>query len=191
METIEVIFFDLGDTLGSATFSFEGTELKALQIQPLTNGPSYDCVGFYGSTCGATNAKWRHVFNTTWATPWDAMDITFRWRYIGAADSEYTSSNPQLAGGFLPANDHIPAYNYFDLSASFAITKVVRLQLGVNNLADKDPPLVQSGGIGTPYGSDCPNISSGPSGSSCNGNTWPGVYDAMGRFLFAHITAQF
>jgi len=179
------------NTLGSATFSFEGTELKALQIQPLTNGPSYDCVGFYGSTCGATNAKWRHVFNTTWATPWDAMDITFRWRYIGAADSEYTSSNPQLAGGFLPANDHIPAYNYFDLSASFAITKVVRLQLGVNNLADKDPPLVQSGGIGTPHGSDCPNLSSGPSASSCNGNTWPGVYDAMGRFLFAHITAQF
>ena len=50
------------------------------------------------------------------------------------------------------------------------------LQLGVNNLADKAPPLV--------VGGDCAN-------ALCNGNTYPGVYDAMGRYLFAKITAQF
>lgn len=27
--------------------------------------------------------------------------------------------------------------------------------------------------------------------SSCNGNTFPGTYDALGRFFFARVTAQF
>jgi len=27
--------------------------------------------------------------------------------------------------------------------------------------------------------------------SSCNGNTFPGTYDALGRFFFVRVTAQF
>lgn len=173
--------------LGSLSFALEGTWLKDLTTQPLTDGNSYDCVGFFGTTCGASNPSWRHVFTTTWSTPWDAMDVTMRWRYIGEAKSQQLSDNPQLTGNPLPLTSRIPAYNYIDLTASFAITKIVRLQLGVNNIADKDPPIIATNGGG--YGNDCPTIT--PNGSSCNGNTWPGTYDAMGRFLFAHVTAQF
>jgi outer membrane receptor protein involved in Fe transport len=173
--------------LGSLLFGLEGTYLKTLETQPLQGGPSYDCVGFFGTTCGASNPKWRHVLNTTWSTPWDAMDITLRWRYIGSAESQQLSDNPQLTGNPLPLTAHIPTYNYIDLSASFALGKMVRLQLGINNLADKDPPIVDSGGGG--FGNNCPTIT--PNASSCNGNTWPGTYDAMGRFLFARVTAQF
>jgi outer membrane receptor protein involved in Fe transport len=176
-------------TLGSLSFAMEGTKQNDLTVQPLTNGPSYSCTGFFGSVCGAPSPSWRHVFNATWTTPWDAMDITLRWRYLGEADSESTSSNPQLTGIPLPLTQHIPAYNYLDLTASFAITKVVRLQLGVNNIADKDPPIVQSGSGG--FTSDCPTISGIGGNSSCNGNTWPGTYDPLGRYLFAHVTAQF
>jgi iron complex outermembrane receptor protein len=175
------------NTVGSLLFGLEGTYLKSLETQPLPSGASYDCVGFFGTTCGAPSPKWRHVLNTTWSTPWDAMDITLRWRYIGSSESQQLSSNPQLTGNPLPLTAHIPAYNYVDLSASFAITKVVRLQLGVNNIADKDPPIIDSGGQG--FGNNCPTIT--PNQSSCNGNTWPGTYDAMGRYVFAHITAQF
>jgi len=56
-------------TLGSLSFSLEGTKLNNLTTQPLTNGPSYDCVGFFGTICGASNPSWRHVFNVTWSTP--------------------------------------------------------------------------------------------------------------------------
>ncbi len=55
------------------------------------------------------------------------------------------------------------------------------MQVGVNNIADKDPPIV--------VGSDC--STSSPAGANCNGNTFPGVYDAMGRYLFATVSAQF
>jgi outer membrane receptor protein involved in Fe transport len=173
--------------LGSLLFDLDATKLIALNTQPLTDGATYNCVGFYGTTCGASNPKWRHVFNTTWSTPWDALDVTLRWRYIGSVDSQLTSSDPQLSGVSLPLTSHIGAYNYIDLTARFALYKGVSLQLGVNNIADKDPPIMNASGGG--FASNCPTIT--PNGSSCNGNTWPGTYDSMGRFLFAHLTAQF
>jgi len=168
--------------LGSLNFQLEGTYLQQLQTEPVTGFGTYDCVGFFGSTCGASNPKWRHVMNITWSTPWDALDLTLRWRYIGSADSELTDvNNPFLGGVAFPPTQHIPAYNYLDLSGSFAITKSVRLMLGINNITDKAPPLV--------IGGDC--STSSPAGANCNGNTFPGTYDPLGRYVFAHVTAQF
>jgi iron complex outermembrane recepter protein len=174
-------------TLGSLSFGLEGTKLNSLNTQPLTGGPTYDCTGFFGVKCGASDPSWRHVFNMTWSTPWSALDVGLRWRYLGSVNSEQSSSDPQLAGTPSPVTQRIPAYNYLDLQGQFSITKAVRVQLGVNNLTDKDPPIVQSGG--GLIGSDCPTIT--PNLSSCNGNTWPGTYDALGRYIFARMTAQF
>jgi iron complex outermembrane recepter protein len=172
--------------LGSLLFSIEGTKLLSLATTPIPatvpgGGGSYDCVGYFGDTCGAADPKWRFVFNASWSTPWDGLDINLRWRYIGSQNSEQTSNNAFLAGTpYLPLS-HIPAYNYFDLTGTFNVYKNVRLELGVNNIFDKAPPLVTGG--------DC--STSSPAGANCNGNTFPGVYDSMGRYLFAHITAQF
>ncbi len=169
--------------LGSLSFALEGTRVIEFLTQPLTGGPNYDCTGYEGQTCGAGQPKWRHVLNTTWSTPWDGLDVTLRWRYIGAVASDTTSPNPILNKQLTPPpGAQIAAYNYIDLETSFAITKIVRLQLGVNNIADKSPPLIT--------GADCAAVSGTP-GVACNGNTWPGSYDSLGRYLFAHITAQF
>jgi outer membrane receptor protein involved in Fe transport len=79
---------------------------------------------------------------------------------------------------------HISAYSWVDLSGTFNLYKNIRLQLGVNNITDKVPPLA--------VGSACTTSSGGGNaGSNCNGNTFPGVYDAMGRYVFATLTAQF
>ena len=167
--------------LGSLLFSLEGTYTQSLQTNPLAGQSGYDCVGFFGSTCGGANPRWRHVANVTWSTPWDALDLNLRWRFIGPNRSEQTSTNTFLAGSpYLPLS-HIPAYNYLDLTASFNLYKNVRMMLGVNNIAGKVPPIV--------VGGDC--STSSPAGANCNGNTFPGVYDALGRYLFATITANF
>jgi len=175
------------DNFGSLLFNLEGTRLINLGTQPLTGGPAYDCAGYFGTTCGAPNAKWRHVFNTTWATPWSGFDLTARWRFISGSDSEQISPDSQLAGNTLPLTQHIKPFSYFDLSADVSLYKMFKLQVGVNNVLDKDPPIIDSGG--TPFASNCPTIT--PNGSSCNGNTFPGTYDALGRFFFARVTAQF
>ena len=52
----------------------------------------------------------------------------------------------------------------------------LRVRLGVNNVLDEAPPII---------GVD--NIAAPPTG---NGNTFPGVYDSLGRYLFAEVTAH-
>ena len=165
---------------GSLLFSLEGTYTQKLETTPVPGFGSYDCVGFFGAICGAANPKWRHVFNTTWSTPWAGLDLNVRWRYIGSNKSEQTSTNTFLSGTSYVVT-HIPAYNYVDLTGSFNVYKNVRLELGVNNIADKTPPIIG--------GADC--STSSPSGANCNGNTFPGVYDALGRYLFMSVTATF
>jgi iron complex outermembrane recepter protein len=167
---------------GSLLFGLEGTALRSIATTPVPGQGSYDCAGYYGDVCGGEDPKWRSVLNVTWSTPWDALDIVLRWRYIGSQTSEQTNPSKYLAGtSYYAPLVHIPAYSYFDLSATFNVYKNVRLQLGVNNIFDKDPPIVTL--------ADCSTGS--VAGANCNGNTFPGVYDAMGRYLFAHITAQF
>jgi outer membrane receptor protein involved in Fe transport len=172
---------------GSLIFNLEGTRLINLGTQPLTGGPAYDCAGYFGISCGAPNAKWRHVFNTTWATPWSGFDLTARWRFLSGADSEQIAGYSALAGTPLPLTQHIKPFSYLDLSADVTLYKMLKFQVGVNNALDKDPPIISSGTSG--FGSDCPTITT--LGSSCNGNTFPGTYDALGRFFFARLTAQF
>ncbi|HWZ61808.1 MAG TPA: TonB-dependent receptor [Steroidobacteraceae bacterium] len=171
-------------SLGSLRVAFEGTYMKDLSTTPVPGGAagSYDCAGYFGATCGGGNPTWRHVMNFTWSTPWDALDVNLRWRYFGSDKSEDLSPSPLLrvTSPFLPLS-HIAAYNYFDLATTFNLYKSLRLELGVNNVMDKDPPLV--------VGQDC--TTSSPGGANCNGNTFPGVYDAMGRYIFANISAQF
>ena len=170
--------------LGSTLFSLEGTRLQSLQTTPVAGGASYDCTGLWGPICGGGNPKWRSVFNVTWSTPWDGLDLNLRWRYFGSDEVEFTSTNPFLAGSPYMPLAHIPAYSWFDLTGTFNVYKNVRLELGVNNIADKNPPLAVGGACTTSSGG-------GNAGANCNGNTFPGVYDSMGRYLFATITAQF
>ena len=101
----------------------------------------------------------------------------------------HAGNDLRLTGKALPSTSHIPAYNYVDLSAMFNITRTTRFQIGVNNITDKDPPTIASGSGG--FGSDCPVLGGIGSSSSCNGNTFPGVYDALGRYIFARLTASF
>ncbi|HUO20042.1 MAG TPA: hypothetical protein VMU44_09745, partial [Steroidobacteraceae bacterium] len=167
----------------SLLFGLEGTDLMNLKTTPVAGGGSYDCKGYFGSVCGAGSPNWRHVLNATWSTPWDALDLTLRWRYIGSVDSEQTSSNPFLTGAPYAPLSHFSAYNYIDLTGAFDVYKNIRLQIGVNNVFDKDPPLA--------VGGDCSTSSLGGDGANCNGNTFPGVYDAMGRYVFMELTAKF
>ena len=166
--------------MGSINFGLVGTYVRDFLTQPIAGGGSpFDCAGYWGSTCSAPLPKWRHVLNTTWATPWAGLDATVRWRYIGASDVDRSSSDPQLAAAFYPQTAHIPAYNYIDLAFAIPLGRMVDFRLGVNNIADKNPPLILNGSF-----SDCPN-------TSCNDNTWVGTYDTLGRYIYAHLTAKF
>jgi iron complex outermembrane receptor protein len=164
---------------GKLTFGFTGTYVRSFLIQPLPTGNAFDCAGFWGTTCGPPLPTWRHVLNTTWGSPWAGLDVTLRWRMVGKSSVDRSSTDPQLAAGFYPYTAHIPNYNYLDLNAAIPIGRSVDFRIGVNNIADKNPPLILNGS-----NSDCPN-------NSCNDNTWVGTYDTLGRYVYAHLTAKF
>jgi outer membrane receptor protein involved in Fe transport len=65
--------------------------------------------------------------------------------------------------------------NYFDLAGSYTYNKITA-RIGVNNVFDKDPPLIGASSLPSVLGS---------------GNTLPQVYDTLGRFIFFGLTADF
>jgi len=171
---------DLGN-IGKFGATLTGTRVLNFFTQPIATIPgAYDCAGYYGSTCGSPVPHWRHVLNTDWGAPWAGLDLNVRWRYIGPVSSDRTSSNPQLTQTYYGPTSHIPGYNYIDLSLSAPIGSTgIDVRVGVNNLLDKEPPIVANGNY-----SDCPD-------ATCNDNTWVGTYDTLGRYLYAHASIKF
>lgn len=168
--------------VGKFGFTFSGTKVNSFIVQPVSFLPSYDCAGYFGTTCSANNGptpKWHHVAETNWATPWAGLDVTLRWRYIGSMNTDRSSSDPQLKQLFLKQTAHIGGYSYLDMSASVPLPGGVNLRFGVNNIADKAPPIIANGNY-----SDCPNL-------TCNDNTFVGTYDTLGRYMYAHASVKF
>jgi outer membrane receptor protein involved in Fe transport len=178
-------FSDMGmGDIGALSFNLVGTWTDKLQIEPVPGtitggGGSYNCAGLFGVTCGTPVPKWRHKLRVTWTTPWN-VGLSVNWRYMSGVKFDGNDPNPLLNLGIDDKIDgKIKAYNYFDLAGTWTVRDGTTLRFGVNNVFDKDPPLVDTNTIG---------ISSPPFG---NGNTYPGVYDSLGRTFFIGITADF
>jgi outer membrane receptor protein involved in Fe transport len=133
----------------------------------------YDCAGLYGPTCGTPLPEWRHKARVTWMTPWN-LDLSLSWRYMDSVLLDRTSNNAILTGNVNPVDRELDSMNYIDLSGAWTIYENYTLRLGINNITDEDPPL--SAQVGAGFG---------------NGNTYPQVYDAMGRYVFMGLTAKF
>ena len=185
--------FDIG-SLGKIRAALVGTYIDKYEVEPIANTPSsaYNCVGLYGATCSSFNTgagipvfRWRNTLRTTWSTPWSGLDVSLAWRYFAGTKTEQLSGNPNLTagagtianGGISNTDAFISSFSYFDLTAAMKITDKVTVRLGVNNIFDKDPPIIGASTLPGP-----------PAG---NGNTFPQVYDSLGRFIFGQIIAQF
>jgi outer membrane receptor protein involved in Fe transport len=113
------------------------------------------------------------------------VSVSLQWRYVGKVKAETLVNNQSLysATRFKPGLN-LKAISYFDLMTNVTIAKQYKFRLGVNNIFDKQPPLVTSGNANVDGTNLCPT---GP----CNGNTYPATYDALGRYVFAGITLDF
>jgi outer membrane receptor protein involved in Fe transport len=163
--------------MGRIDISALGTLLQKYESEPALGLGTYDCVGLHGATCGTPNPKWRHRATLTWNTPYD-LSVSTSWRYVGGVKDEGSSDNPLItpnrnARAWASPNHELPSVSYFDLSVSYTFMKAFTLRAGVRNLFDKDPPLAVAG---APFG---------------NGNTYPTVYDALGRQMSLNLTAKF
>ena len=154
------------NTYGSLNFSLNGTWLDSMDWDPVGN-PAYEysCVGMYGNDCGTPTPEWRHRARVSWVTPWDGLDLSATWRYLGEVDLD--------TGATGKVDSTLDAQNYFDLAGQWAAKDWVSFRFGVNNVLDEDPPLSAS------------------AGTTGNGNTYPQSYDALGRYFFVGATFDF
>ena len=177
--------WDLG-ARGGLTFDYVGTWLESLETKPLPTsgaGEIYDCVGLYGGSCSATSGtdtangatpEYRHKLSATWTDVEGIYSVTGSWRYYDEVAISASSSQAALSGSFAAINETLDSQNYLDLSGSWVANDWVTLRAGVNNIMDEEPPL--SSVVGTAPG---------------NGNTYPQVYDAYGRYVFFGATLDF
>jgi len=167
--------------LGKLSFGFYGTYTAQFIVQPggQLGVLAYDCAGYFGSTCSSTTSptpKWRHKLRVSYDTPIQGFSAGLQWRYLSAITQDVNSPNPLLHTPGGPPPVGIPNYMYFDLTASYVVNKNISVRVGANNVLDKDPPLTSTAYFSTAFE---------------NGNTFPGTYDALGRYLFANVTMQF
>ena len=161
-------------SLGRLNLNMVGTWLANSVSEPLPGLGSYDCKGLFGYSCGQPSPVWRHVARATLLAP-NGVTASVAWRHYDSVGLSSLSSNAFLAGSPSVVNAKIPAYDYFDLAATVAIDRRLTLRAGINNLLDKNPPAIAAGVLAA-FG---------------NGNTYPGVYDVLGRSLFVGATVNF
>lgn len=163
--------FDLDDlglnNGGEIRLGYISTILSELQEQSLPGEEAIECAGFHAGACDNPAPKYRHRTTLGWVR--GALDTTLSWRYLSSVDQ---------FGASTTAVNQLDAVSYFDLSVQYEIKRGLELRGGVNNLFDQDPPLTSLAGFGG--GED-----------AGRGNSYPQLYDAQGRFVFAGITARF
>lgn len=139
----------------------------------------YDCVGYYGVQCGQPAPRWRHRVRVSWQTKFKTT-ISLGWRFIGSTEIDDASPNPDLGDPDLMESwringvDVLPACHYLDLAATYSFRKGLQLTFGINNLLDEDPPLASWG----PWG-------------MADGNGFMGMYDPLGRTVYANLRFDF
>jgi iron complex outermembrane receptor protein len=178
--------------MGTLNVNYVATILDQLVIDtgvvPTSGGGNgkFDCAGFYGNTCGsfltgAPNPKYRHKLRLGFTMP-NGLGISGQWRYFSSVKNDAlnedcdVNNTASCLGAVNPVNEKIKAQSYFDLALTARLTDRFNFRLGANNLLDKEPPIVGGEVSNAPFG---------------NGNTFPQVYDALGRFLFAGGTVDF
>ncbi|MCW3797959.1 TonB-dependent receptor [Sphingomonas sp. BN140010] len=167
-------------------YNLSGNWTRNLKFRASPNSVNRECVGYYSANCGPSlgqiqpELSWQQ--RTTFS--YGPASLSLLWRHLSSV--KYEPGLPPLFNGTVTGSgalvgesfnfNRISAYNYFDLNAQFDVLKNFQLTLGVQNLLDKDPPIV-GGQAGTT--------------TANSGNTFPSTYDPLGRAYSAAVRVKF
>lgn len=156
-------FGAFGSTTSRLDLRFSGTRLIAFDYNPVAAIPdlTIDCAGKFGQTCGNPYAKWRLSTRATYAT--GPMTVSVLYRHLSAVKDDDSVTTYAV--------EKIKAYDYFDLTAAFKIQNGFTWSVGVNNVFNKQPPILGD--------------------NQQQANTYPSTYDPYGRAFFVSTNVSF
>lgn len=156
------------DNESRLTLFFLGTWVDKWTYTPVVELPTtIDCVGQFGLTCDDPIPEFRFTARATWAT--GPLQLSLRYRWVDALKDDQIKNANTPASQL--AKPKLGAHHYFDLSAVYSVNEDVELSFGINNLFDNKPPLTGD--------------------SQEQANTFPGLYDVLGRDYFLSATVRF
>ena len=160
--------------LGSANLEFRGGYVLRWIVDNGGLSMPYDCAGLFGAPCGM-QPRWKHTARATWDAP-HGTAVSLQWRHVGEARLAALDPRFNLTDQVSPGHTELRPQDYFDVATVFRVRKGFELRLGVNNVLDRQPPLV----IGNTAAGDGPY----------NANTYPTWYDPLGRYIFASVAVD-
>ncbi|WP_207912477.1 TonB-dependent receptor domain-containing protein [Parafrankia sp. BMG5.11] len=144
-------------------FFFLGTYTKDFKFYAVQDLDDFtQCAGRFGQlVCGNPQPKYKWSSRLSWID--GPLTTSLRWRHLGSVRDDDVSTDYVV--------ERLKSYNLIDLSLGFDITEQFSLSMGVNNLFDKQPQLIGD--------------------NQEQGNTYPGVYDVLGRDYFVSVNLKF
>ena len=155
-------------SLGTASAEFLGSYTDKWTVNLGGLAEPIECAGTYGFGCGSPTPRWRHKARLS-LEPGGGVTVSLNWRHTG----KMTLNNLSIVEPG-PLTRKIDPQSYFDLAALFRVEQRFTFRVGVNNIFDREPPLVPAG--------------TGGCAAGCNGNTYPQWYDPLGRYIFGGFT---
>ncbi|MDO9488102.1 MAG: TonB-dependent receptor, partial [Sphingomonadaceae bacterium] len=180
---------DLG--FANLALGFVGTYTKDSKFKASPSAINRDCVGYYSANCGVSfgQIQPKYQFSQRTTLGFGDVDVSLLWRYLDSVEYEPAQHAADILAATNPVTGAvnqdavvneafrtIDAYHYFDLSTRFAVTENISLTFSVENLFDKEPPLVGAN-VGT--------------ATANSGNTYPSTYDTLGRKFAASARVRF
>jgi outer membrane receptor protein involved in Fe transport len=170
---------DLG--FAKLSLSITGNYTFRSKFQASSDAINRECVGFYSANCASIQPKFSWNQRTT--LTFGDVDVSLLWRHINKVKQEpqdVIDTGPAFVGvvpGYGNVDfGHIPSFDYFDVTTRFGITDMIDLTVGIQNIANRKPPIVGSTIGSTSYNS---------------GNTYPSTYDSLGRRYAVGVKAKF
>ena len=161
-------FAVLMDSMGELQFSGNINKYLTQESQSSSLTPIIDCKGVFSTSCDPIS-ELRWVQRTSWV--WEDLTMSLQWRHINGVEMEESQAEKSFE-----AFRSIESYDYFDLFASYYATENIVVNFGIDNIFEKEPPVV-----GGEAGSTRAN----------SGNTFPSNYDVLGRKFKMGIKVQF
>ena len=159
--------FDLGNG-GELAFDLAAHQYLTNEFQTTSASPVVDCKGIYGTSCDPV-PEFRATLRTSWFR--DNFDASLLLRHIGSMDVQSNERD-----SVFPAFRSTSSENYLDLTAGYTWNDTIRFSLLVANIFDEDPPI-----LGNEVGTTAFN----------SGNTFPSLFDTMGRTYTAAFKVMF
>ena len=107
-----------------------------------------------------------------------SWSVSLRHQYWPELDNNACRTNPAAIACIYSSR---PSYQLFALTGGYTFAERYRLNLGIENLLDEDPPCIGANPTAFPFATECSHIGGGAGGT----------YDPLGRRYFVSMTMDF